>query len=189
MNLKLKLASSLVLGVLFFSNFTLAAAQSCEGGHCRLAGQRCGNDYYEVVDNSCSAQGGFACCPIDETGQIPSPEEIEKDDGFQVVDGPSNATFDELNPLKQYGNDISETLTTPGAIVSRLLDFLLPAAGLILFVMLVWGGFEMLVGSAGKASMDAGRQRVTAAVVGFILLFIAYWIFQIIEIIFGVAIL
>ena len=43
--------------------------------------------------------------------------------------------------------------------------------------------------AAGKKSIDAGKQRATAAVVGFMLLFASYWIAQIIEIVFGIKIL
>jgi hypothetical protein len=87
-----------------------------------------------------------------------------------------------------FGNAESKKLTSPGAIVARLLSFAFPLAGLILFVMIVWGGFEMLSSAASKG-VEAGKQRVTAAIVGFVLLFVAYWVFQIIEVIFGVVIL
>jgi hypothetical protein len=101
--------------------------------------------------------------------------------------------FDNLNPFYLDGSDDARTLgqklITPGAILTRVLYFAFPAAGLILFAMIVWGGFEMLSGASNSKSKDAGRQRVTAAVIGFILLFSAYWIAQIMEAVFGVSIL
>lgn len=105
--------------------------------------------------------------------------------------GPSNATFDAVNPLKitQTNPALVQQFSTPGGIVSRILLFSFPIAGLILFVMSVWGGFEILAGAHNKKSMDAGRQRVTAAIVGFLLLFSSYWIAQIVEYIFGLSIL
>lgn len=99
---------------------------------------------------------------------------------------PDAKVFEELNPLK--GGGLAGTLNSPGAIVSRILLFAFPLAGLILFVMIVWGGFEMIMGATSKG-MEAGRQRVTAAIVGFILLFSSYWIMQIIQYVFGVVIL
>lgn len=108
--------------------------------------------------------------------------------GIDIFEGPTSANFRELNPLNMFGSATSRTLNSPGAIVSRLLTFAFPLAGLILFVMIVWGGFEMLTGATGKG-IEAGRQRVTAALVGFTLLFVAYWVFQIVEVIFGVVIL
>ncbi|NCN24376.1 MAG: hypothetical protein GW945_02745 [Candidatus Pacebacteria bacterium] len=55
--------------------------------------------------------------------------------------------------------------------------------------MLSWAGFEMLAGASSEKSLDAGKQRATAAIVGFLLLFVSYWIMQIVEVIFGITIL
>lgn len=107
---------------------------------------------------------------------------------IDIFEGPTSTNFKQLNPLEMFGNSEGKALTSPGAIVSRLLVFAFPLAGLILFTMLVWGGFEMLTGATSKG-IDAGKQRVTSALVGFLLLFVSYWVFQIVEVIFGVAIL
>lgn len=105
----------------------------------------------------------------------------------------TNADFDALNPLKRAAKqpgtgDISNTLTTPGAIISRLLEFSFPLAGLILFVMLFWGGFEITYGASTSKSMEAGKNRITAALIGFFLLFSSYWIIQILEEILGITV-
>lgn len=96
--------------------------------------------------------------------------------------------LDSLNPLVQEST-LAEELSTPGGIITRFMrDYAFPLAGLILFVMLVWGGFEMMSGAASKKSIDAGKQRVVAALLGFLLLFVSYWLIQIIEVVFGVRI-
>src|SRR5690606_6886632 len=77
--------------------------------------------------------------------------------------------INDLNPLAQFG-DPSIDLSTPGAILSRVILFAFPIAGGILLIMLLWAGFEMVAGATEKKSQDAGRQRATAAVIGFILL-------------------
>ncbi len=106
-----------------------------------------------------------------------------------ILEGPNNGFFDAMNPLKTEGSPVAEQLSTPGGIVSRVLNFLFPLAGLVLFVMLVWGGFEILSKSSqGTKGVEAGRNRITAAIVGFILLFATYWMAQIIEIVFGIVI-
>lgn len=115
-----------------------------------------------------------------------------------LLNPPGDAFFDMVDPLQHGGGETilddraspyANQLKSPGGIVSRLLDFAFPIAGLILFVMLVWAGFEILVGAPSKKSIDAGKQRATAAIIGFLLLFATYWIFQIIETVFGVKIL
>ncbi|MEX0896314.1 MAG: pilin [Patescibacteria group bacterium] len=103
------------------------------------------------------------------------------------VFGPDAETLSNLNPLRN--SPVRNQLSSPGGIVSRILDFAFPLAGLILFAMIVWGGFEMLTSAATSKGVEAGRQRVTNAIVGFIILFSSYWIIQIVQVVFGVAIL
>lgn len=98
-------------------------------------------------------------------------------------------TFNDLNPLIIAGSPVAEQLATPGGIVSRLLNFLFPLAGLILFLLISWGGFEILISSADQKGMEAGKNRVTAAIIGFILLFSTYWMAQLVELIFRIKIL
>ncbi len=121
--------------------------------------------------------------------EVPGP--VDTDNTLEKQD------FNKFDPLQIGGSEditktqassLAKTLTTPGAIITRALQFAIPAAGLILFVMIIWGGFEILT-SASSGKKDAGKQRITAAVIGFVLLFGAYWIAQIIEVIFGVKIL
>jgi hypothetical protein len=116
---------------------------------------------------------------------------------IDAVKGPTNATFNALNPLniaagrpgQSARSPFFTVLQTPGGVISRALAFAFPIAGMVLFLMIVWGGFEMVTGATNAKSMDAGKQRITAAVIGFILLFTSYWLMQIIGTIFGLAIL
>jgi hypothetical protein len=101
----------------------------------------------------------------------------------------NDEVFEQTNPLKIAGSEHAEQLSTPGGIISRILDFAFPIAGLILFVMIVWGGFEMLMGAADKKSVDAGRQRITAAIIGFFLLFVSFWIIRVVETVLGIKII
>lgn len=94
--------------------------------------------------------------------------------------------FDQFNPLVISGSEKADQFRTPGGIVSELITgYAFPLAGMVLFVMLIWGGFEMMTSSV-SGKKDAGRQRMTAALIGFMLLFSSYWIAQLIQTIFGV---
>ncbi len=76
-----------------------------------------------------------------------------------------------------------------GSIVTSFLPYLLTIAGLILFGMLVAGGFTMLAGAADKESQEKGKQQITSAVIGFVIIFLAYWIAQILQVVFKINIL
>jgi len=56
------------------------------------------------------------------------------------------------------------------------LSFAFPLAGIILFLMLVVSGFQILMAAGNDKKMQAGMQRATYAVIGFMLLFASYWI-------------
>ncbi len=104
------------------------------------------------------------------------------------MDGATQAFFDEVN-VTIFGKAPKEEFTTPRGIISELLPYLFTIAGLILFVMIVLGGFEMLTGAANPKSQDAGRNRISNALIGFLLLFSSYWLAQLVEIVFGISIL
>lgn len=107
-------------------------------------------------------------------------------DDFEKV---SKETLDSLNPLKFESSPVEAELSTPEGIIGRVLTFIFPIAGLILFSMIVAGGVEMMMGAADKKSIENGKNRVTAAIVGFILLFSSYWLVQVVELVFGIDIL
>jgi len=80
---------------------------------------------------------------------------------------------------------------TVGQLVSTLLPNIYILAGLLLFFLLIGGGIGMIAGSRGgdPEKTGKGRQGVTAALIGFLIIFCSYWIIQIIEVITGVEIL
>lgn len=111
------------------------------------------------------------------------------DEALEALDGPSSADFDNLNPLRAFGNPtIATNLSTPAGLISRLLLFAFPIAGILMLLMLVWGGFEILSGATNKKSLDSGKNRIKAAIAGFMLLFTSYWIVQVIEVVLGIQI-
>jgi hypothetical protein len=93
--------------------------------------------------------------------------------------------FDDFNPLVIGNSAKADQFRTPSGVITEVLRFAFPLAGFVLFVMLVWGGFEIMTSSV-SGKKDAGKQRITTAVIGFLLLFATYWIGQIVEAVFGV---
>lgn len=93
----------------------------------------------------------------------------------------SRDVLNSFDPLIKEGSKYADQLSTPGGVISRVLEFAFPLAGIGLFVMIVIGGFQMVMGSGEQKAMESGRQRVTTAIIGFILLFSSYWIAQILE--------
>jgi hypothetical protein len=79
--------------------------------------------------------------------------------------------------------------TDLGSIFTRLLQYLLPLAGLILFAMIIISGFKMLTSAGNPKSIDSAKQRLTWSIVGFLILFVAFWIMRMLEFLLGITIL
>jgi len=84
--------------------------------------------------------------------------------------------------------DITKANLTIGDIISAILPYIFAIAGLILFVFLIMGGFELLTSAGNPESAKKAQEKITSALVGFIIIFLAYWLAQALEIIFGIQI-
>ena len=90
--------------------------------------------------------------------------------------------------LSEFNTEIEldSNLTSINSIISTILPISFTLAGIILLFMLISGGFTMMTAISDPKGADAGKQRITAALTGFFLLFLSYWIIQILEIVLGV---
>lgn len=77
---------------------------------------------------------------------------------------------------------------TLGELISAIIPYVYVVAGLILFIFLIIGGFGYLTAGADPKKMEASRNKITHALIGLLIVFLAYWFGQILEIIFGIEI-
>lgn len=77
---------------------------------------------------------------------------------------------------------------TIGGIVSALLSYIFIIAGLILFAYLLISGFELLTSAGDPKKIESAQAKITHAIIGFIIIFVSYWLAQILEVIFGISI-
>ncbi|MCJ7792988.1 MAG: hypothetical protein MUP45_03365 [Candidatus Marinimicrobia bacterium] len=73
-----------------------------------------------------------------------------------------------------------------GAVVSALIPLIFSLAGLLLFGFLIMGGFELLTSAGDPKKVESAKSRLTGALAGFLIIFVAYWLIQILEVIFGI---
>jgi hypothetical protein len=80
----------------------------------------------------------------------------------------------------------AKSFNTIGSLVSVIVKNAFMLAGVIAFVLLVIGGFGMIAGAGGDSkSLEKGKQAVTGAVIGLIVIIGSFWIIQIIEVLTG----
>jgi len=82
-------------------------------------------------------------------------------------------------------------LSGVGQLVSLVLNFAFVAAGVILLFFIVVGGIGLISGAGqnNPEKAEKSKQTVTSALIGFLVVFAAYWIVKLIEQITGVSIL
>lgn len=83
------------------------------------------------------------------------------------------------NPVSQYAN---QPIT---AFISAILPNVYMVIGLVLFVYLLIGGFLVVSAAGNEHNLDQGKQIITSAIIGFIVVFASYWIIQAVEIVTG----
>ena len=73
-------------------------------------------------------------------------------------------------------------LSSVGNVISLVLNIAFVASGVILLFFIILGGIG-LISSAGKNNpeeLEKGKKTVTSALIGFIVVFTAYWIVKLI---------
>jgi len=92
-----------------------------------------------------------------------------------ITEIPSNA------PIKNW--------TNIGDIISSLLTHIFPIAGLLTFIYLIYGGFHLMIAQGDENGIKEAKAKITNALIGFLIIFLAYWIVQALEIILGAELL
>lgn len=68
---------------------------------------------------------------------------------------------------------------TVADIVNAAIGIIFPLALFILFVYLMWSGFDMVRNLGDSKLIESAKLRITNALVGIVLLAISYWLAQI----------
>ncbi len=75
---------------------------------------------------------------------------------------------------------------TLGNLVSVIIPFVITVCSILLFFIFVWGGYDFMMSRGDAGRVKAARAKITAGVVGFILLVLSYFIVNIISTVFNV---
>ncbi len=70
-------------------------------------------------------------------------------------------------------------------IISALIPFIYVLAGLALLLMLIVGGFQLMMSAGDPKGVESGKNKVMYALIGFLIIFVSYWLVQILQVVFG----
>jgi hypothetical protein len=89
--------------------------------------------------------------------------------------------------LNTSGDKVADKYDTVTTIVNPIVANVFIFGGIILFVMVFYAGFKFI--SGGSKAKDEARTMLTTAIIGMIIMFIAYWIVQIVKYVTGTNVL
>lgn len=78
-------------------------------------------------------------------------------------------------------------ITSLADLIGTIIPYFILFAGIGMLLMLIAGGFQLLMGGSDPKQIEMGKKRITYSIVGFIVVFIAYWLVQAFTIIFGLS--
>lgn len=90
-----------------------------------------------------------------------------------------------IPPIQIEGVGTNFDSANIGAIVGKSLSFVFAFAGIGLLLMIIRAGFTLMMSAGDAKKLASGKAALTNAIVGFLLVFSAFWIVQIAGTIFG----
>ncbi len=75
---------------------------------------------------------------------------------------------------------------TVGSLFGMLLPYIFVIAGLVVLFMLILGGIQLMTSAGNPDKTKAGFGRITHALIGFLIIFIAYFVAQLVQVMLGV---
>ena len=79
------------------------------------------------------------------------------------------------------------TTTKIGDIVSLILPYVFTITGILLLVYLLMGGLQLMFAAGEPKKVQGAWGKITNAVIGFVIIFVAYWVTKLIGQIFNIA--
>ncbi len=95
------------------------------------------------------------------------------------------STTPTCDPSQPVGNCASP-LSNLTYVFGRIVSILIPIGGIVLFVMLIIGGFYFITSSGDPRKVEGAKSTITYAIGGIVLLALAFLIIQIIAFFVGV---
>lgn len=102
-----------------------------------------------------------------------------------------NTTTDSTGQLINFTDLLSAvpgfkfTNTTLSGIVGAAIPFIFSLAGIALLTFLIWGGFQYLTSAGDPKKTESAKNTLTWAIVGFIVIVVAFWLTQIMSYVFN----
>ncbi|MBI3397615.1 hypothetical protein HY045_04020 [Candidatus Woesebacteria bacterium] len=105
---------------------------------------------------------------------------------MQIAQIDFNALFGQQGFGKgKFTHGINQDLTI-GEIINTLLPYLFIFSGLILLLMLIYGGIQLMLSSGDPQKIKSAQSKITDGLIGFVIIFVSYWLVLIVGNVLGI---
>ena len=172
---KIALISAFVLAVLFFGQSPVVAACVSPTAQSNFTACPTGNPVQCNIYNEQTGTTDLSCCAIQSdcnnfTTPAPAPS------------GGGSST----NPFCPDGTSINTAIgcipTDPGALFTKFFKFGIGIAGGIAFLLILFGGFQILTSAGNPEHMNEGKELVSSAIAGLLLIIFSVFLLKFIGI-------
>ncbi len=100
--------------------------------------------------------------------------------GINYQNSPLSGFIGKFNNLNQVN-----FAGSPAAVINLLMPYVFVLAGIILFSLILWSGLIILTSFGDDSKMSSAKKTLTNAAIGFMIIFVSYWLLLIIKLFFG----
>jgi len=72
-----------------------------------------------------------------------------------------------------------------GRLISDILPYIFYGAGILLLIYMIFGGFQLMFAKGDPKAMQSAQGKITNALIGFVIVIIAYFLVKLMAKIFG----
>src|SRR3989339_680272 len=76
-------------------------------------------------------------------------------------------------------------IDTLGDLVTKMLGFIMPLAGVVLLFVLIAGGYDFMMSQGNPEKIKSAQAKITTGIIGFFILAASFLIVRVISAIFG----
>lgn len=90
-------------------------------------------------------------------------------DAFGTVDPPQGMNFGGSDPVQGFGT-----------LIGFAIQMFIAVAGMFLLIYLLWGAYDWIASGGEKEKITKAQQKITNALIGFMLIFIVIVVFNVV---------
>lgn len=92
----------------------------------------------------------------------------------------------DLDTIQSQGLPGNTIPTDIGGLIGDVLPYIFGAAGIALLIYLIMGGLQMMTSQGDPKAMQGAQAKITNGLTGFAIIFVSFWVMQIIGKILGI---